>query len=130
MAISACTAPLWPQLAERLGIEADAGALVQDVGARLARRGRGLDPGDETIDFRASPTSRRTATIVAVDAEPLTRTQDLSDVIGRHGEGDEVVLTVVRRRAPPGADHARTASAGKWPLTRTPMRVFAGIRVG
>ena len=34
--------------------------------------------------------------IVAVNGNPLTRTQDLSDVIGGHGEGDKVMLTVVR----------------------------------
>jgi 2-alkenal reductase len=99
------TVLLWPQLAERLGIEADAGALVQDVEPGSPAEDEGLDPGDETIDFQGQPDIPADGdVIVAVDGEPLTRTQDLSDVIGRHGEGDEVVLTVVRdgerRRVP------------------------------
>ena len=99
------TVLLWPQLAERLGIEADDGALVQDVEPGSPAEDEGLDPGDETIDFQGQPDIPADGdVIVAVDGEPLTRTQDLSDVIGRHGEGDEVVLTVVRdgerRRVP------------------------------
>jgi S1-C subfamily serine protease len=88
---------LWPQLAERLGIDAQAGALVQGVEPDSPAEDKGLDPGDETIDFQGQPDIPSNGdVIVAVNGNPLTRTQDLSDVIGGHGEGDKVVLTVVR----------------------------------
>jgi S1-C subfamily serine protease len=88
---------LWPQLAERLGIDAKAGALVQSVEPDSPAEDEGLDPGDETIDFQGQPDIPSDGdVIVAVDGNRLTRTQDLSDVIGGHSEGDKVVLTVVR----------------------------------
>jgi S1-C subfamily serine protease len=88
---------LWPQLAERLGIEAKAGALVQSVEPDSPAEDEGLDPGEETIDFQGQPDiPSKGDVIVAVDGNRLTRTQDLSDVIGGHSEGDKVVLTVVR----------------------------------
>jgi S1-C subfamily serine protease len=88
---------LWPQLAERLGIDAEAGALVRQVEPDSPAEDKGLDPGDETIDFQGQPDIPSNGDIiVAVDGKPLTRTQDLSDVIGGHSEGDRVVLTVLR----------------------------------
>jgi S1-C subfamily serine protease len=89
---------LWPQLAERLGVDADAGAaLVRRVEADSPADEEGLDAGDETIDFQGQPRIPSEGdVIVAVDGEPLTRRQDLSDVISRHDAGDKVMLTVVR----------------------------------
>ena len=88
---------LWPQLADRLGIDAEAGALVQGVEPDSPAEDEGLDPGGDTIDFQGQPDIPSDGdVIVAVDGRPLTRTQDLSDVIGAHQEGDKVVLTVVR----------------------------------
>jgi S1-C subfamily serine protease len=88
---------LWPQLAKRLGIDAKAGALVQSVEPDSPAEDEGLDPGDETIDFQGQPDIPSDGdVIVAVDGNALTRTEDLSDVIGGHAEGDKVVLTVVR----------------------------------
>jgi S1-C subfamily serine protease len=88
---------LWPQLAERLGIDAAAGALVQSVEPDSPAEDAGLDPGGETLDFQGQPDIPADGdVIVAVDGKPLTRRQDLSDVIGGHGAGDRVVLTVVR----------------------------------
>ena len=88
---------LWPQLADRLGIDAEAGALVQGVEPDSPAEDEGLNPGGDTIDFQGQPDIPSDGdVIVAVDGRPLTRTQDLSDVIGAHQEGDKVVLTVVR----------------------------------
>jgi S1-C subfamily serine protease len=88
---------MWPQLAERLGLDAASGALVQEVEPDSPAEDKGLDAGDETIEFQGQPEIPSEGdVIVAVDGERLTRKQDLSDVISRHGAGDEVVLTVVR----------------------------------
>jgi S1-C subfamily serine protease len=88
---------LWPQLAERLDIGAKAGALVQEVEEDSPARAAGIEAGEDTISFQAQ-TDIATGgdVIVAVDGEPLTREDDLSDVISRRGAGDEVELTVVR----------------------------------
>ena len=88
---------LWPQLAERLGLAAAGGAIVQEVEPDSPAEDKGLDAGDETIEFQGQPDIPSEGdVIVAVDGERLTRKQDLADVISRHGAGDEVVLTVVR----------------------------------
>jgi 2-alkenal reductase len=88
---------LWPQLAERLGLAAAGGAIVQEVEPDSPAEDTGLDAGDETIEFQGQPDIPSEGdVIVAVDGERLTRKQDLADVISRHGAGDEVVLTVVR----------------------------------
>jgi S1-C subfamily serine protease len=108
---------LWPQLAERLGIDAKAGALVQSVEPDSPAEDEGLEPGEETIDFQGQPDiPSKGDVIVAVDGTRLTRTQDLSDVIGGHSEGDKVVLTVVR-----DGDSRRVAiTLGRRPLGSGP----------
>jgi S1-C subfamily serine protease len=88
---------LWPQLAQRLDIRAKAGALVQEVEADSPARDAGIEAGDETISFQGQTTIPAGGdVIVAVNGEPLTREDDLADVISRLGAGDEVELTVVR----------------------------------
>ncbi|HZC14775.1 MAG TPA: trypsin-like peptidase domain-containing protein, partial [Thermoleophilaceae bacterium] len=47
---------VWPQLAERLGLDAAAGAaLVRKVEADSPAEDEGLDAGDETIEFQGQP---------------------------------------------------------------------------
>jgi S1-C subfamily serine protease len=108
---------LWPQLAKRLGIDAEAGALVQGVEPDSPAEDEGLDPGDDTIDFQGQPDIPADGdVIVAVDGSPLTRTQDLSDVIGGHQEGDKVTLTVVRD----GESRRVSITLGRRPLGSGP----------
>jgi S1-C subfamily serine protease len=108
---------VWPQLAERLGLDAAAGAaLVRKVEADSPAEDEGLEAGDETIEFQGQPgIPSEGDMIVAVDGERLTRRHDLSDVISRHGAGDKVVLTVVRegeRRRVPLTLGRRPAGSG------------------
>ncbi len=108
---------LWPQLAKRLGIDAEAGALVQGVEPDSPAEDEGLDPGDDTINFQGQPDIPSDGdVIVAVDGSPLTRTQDLSDVIGGHQEGDKVMLTVVRD----GESRRVSITLGRRPLGSGP----------
>ena len=108
---------LWPQLAKRLGIDAEAGALVQGVEPDSPAEDEGLDPGEDTIDFQGQPDIPSDGdVIVAVDGSPLTRTQDLSDVIGGHQEGDKVTLTVVRD----GESRRVSITLGRRPLGSGP----------
>jgi 2-alkenal reductase len=88
---------LWPQLAQRLDIGAKSGALVQEVEPNSPARDAGLKAGDDTITFQGqSEIAAGGDVIVAVNREPLTREDDLSDVISRLGAGDKVALTVLR----------------------------------
>jgi S1-C subfamily serine protease len=84
-------------LAQRLDIGAKSGALVQKVEAGSPARDAGLEAGDDTISFQGQPDIAAGGdVIVAVNGEPLTRENDLSDVISRLGAGDKVALTVLR----------------------------------
>jgi S1-C subfamily serine protease len=91
------TLTIWPQLAERLDIDVDTGALVQDVvdGSPAARAG--IEPGDDQIEFQGQ---RGIATggdlIVGVNGQRLTRQHDLADEISAHGAGERVRLILIR----------------------------------
>ncbi|HYI35167.1 MAG TPA: trypsin-like peptidase domain-containing protein [Thermoleophilaceae bacterium] len=89
--------PLYPQLARRLKLPITAGALVVDVEDDSPADDAGLSQGGDTIEFQGqSGIPSDGDVVVAVDGRRLTRTGDLADLIGRHGEGDEVELEVLR----------------------------------
>jgi S1-C subfamily serine protease len=90
------TLSLWPQLAERLDIEARNGGLVQRVEADSPAEEAGLRPGDEEIEFQATPVRPGGDLIVAVNGRRLTRRADLADVISAMHAGDTVELDVLR----------------------------------
>jgi 2-alkenal reductase len=91
------TAPLWPQLAERIGVDANAGALVVEVEDDSPAKRAGIEAGDEEIDFQGQIDIKIGGdVIVAVDGKRLTRRQDLADVISAKSAGQEVELEVLR----------------------------------
>jgi S1-C subfamily serine protease len=87
---------VWPQLAERLGLDVRNGALVQDIESASPAEKAGLRAGDHEIKFQAQDVTVGGDVIVAVDGKPLTREEDLADRISSLGTGDEVDLDVVR----------------------------------
>jgi S1-C subfamily serine protease len=87
---------LWPQLAERLGLDVRNGALVQDIEGDSPAEKAGLRAGDHEIKFQAQDVSVGGDVIVAVDGKPLTRAEDLADRISSLSTGNEVELDVVR----------------------------------
>jgi S1-C subfamily serine protease len=91
------TLTIWPQLADRLGLDVDTGALVQDVVGGSPAEDAGIKAGDDTISFQGQ-TNITTGgdLIVAVDGKPLTREHDLADEVSAHREGDSVRITLIR----------------------------------
>jgi S1-C subfamily serine protease len=90
------TLALWPQLAERLDLDARDGGLIQRVEADSPAEDAGLRGGGEEIDFQATPVRTGGDLIVAVDGRRLTRRVDLADVISAMGAGETVELDVLR----------------------------------
>ena len=89
--------PLYPQLARRLGLSVERGAVVASVerGSPAARAG--LSPGKGKIEFQGQEDVPRGGdVIVAVDGKPVTQTRDLPELIGNRGPGEKVRLEVVR----------------------------------
>jgi S1-C subfamily serine protease len=90
------TLALWPQLAERLDLEARDGALIQEIEDGSPAEEAGLRAGDDEIEFQA--TSLRTGgdVIVAVNGRALSRRDDLADEISALSAGEEVRLELLR----------------------------------
>ena len=90
------TLTIWPQLAERLGLDVT-GALVQDVVGGSPADDAGIEAGDDTISFQGQPDITTGGDLfVAVNGQRLTREHDLADEISAHSAGDRVRLTVIR----------------------------------
>ena len=91
------TQPLYPQLADRLELDIDTGALVSQVVGDSPADDAGLSAGDRRIEFQGQRDIAADGdVIVAVDGKRLTRTVDLADLISLRAPGDKVRLSVVR----------------------------------
>jgi len=87
---------VWPQLAERLDLDDDDGALIQKVEEGSPAAKAGLRAGDDEIAFQGNDVIAGGDVIVAVDGRELTREHDLTDLIGAHDSGDRVQLEYLR----------------------------------
>jgi S1-C subfamily serine protease len=88
---------IWPQLAERVDLHVNTGALVQDVVDGSPAEDAGLEAGDEEISFQGQEgIAVGGDLIVAVDDKQLTREHDLADEISGRGAGENVELTILR----------------------------------
>jgi S1-C subfamily serine protease len=88
---------LYPQLAERLDVDADSGALVVEVEDGSPADDAGLEAGDDTIEFQAQDDVPVDGdVIVSVEGHELTQANDLADLIGAQEPGTEVRMEVIR----------------------------------
>jgi S1-C subfamily serine protease len=88
---------LYPQLADRLGLEVRGGAVVEEVEDGSPADEAGLTAGDRRISFQGQDDVPADGdVIVAVDGRRLTRHSDLADVISAMPAGKQVALSVVR----------------------------------
>jgi S1-C subfamily serine protease len=91
------TLTVWPQLAERLELGVDTGALVQQVVDGSPAEEAGLQAGDDEITFQGqSDIGTGGDLIVGVDGKKLTREHDLADEIADHSTGEHVRLSLIR----------------------------------
>ncbi len=89
--------PLYPQLAERLGLPVRTGALIVRVEDGSPADKAGLETGKDEITFQGQREIPEDGdVIVAVNGRRLTRQRDLADLVSSHSAGDEVSLEVVR----------------------------------
>jgi S1-C subfamily serine protease len=91
------TLTIWPQLAERMDLDVETGALVQQVVDGSPADEAGLEAGGDEISFQGQ-TEIATGgdLIVGVNGEDLTREHDLADEISAHSTGDRVRLELLR----------------------------------
>ena len=89
--------PLYPQLARRLRLPVEDGALVAGVEKGSPAAKAGLRAGKDEIEFqgqREIPLGGDV--IVGVDGRPVRRGVDLPDLIGQKGPGQEIRLEILR----------------------------------
>ena len=95
--IGVSTQALYPQLAEKLGLETDHGALLAEVVPGGPADEAGLKGGDEKLRFQGIPYEVGGDTIVAVDGRQVVQPDDLARYVAAHRPGDTVTLEVLRK---------------------------------
>jgi S1-C subfamily serine protease len=90
------TLVIWPQLADKLGLDVKGGALVQEVEPDSPAEEADIHGGEGEIEFQATPVPTGGDVIVAVNGRDLTREDDLADVISGMSAGQHVKLELLR----------------------------------
>jgi S1-C subfamily serine protease len=91
------TQELYPQLADRLGVDSDAGALVATVEQGGPADDAGLEAGDDKVDFAGQEDVPAGGdVIVGVEGRPIDGASDLTNFVALRDPGDRVTLQVLR----------------------------------
>jgi len=94
--IGVSTQALYPQLAEKLGLDVEYGGLVAEVVEDGPADDAGLRGGDEKLRFQGVPYEVGGDTILAVDGQEVVRPDDLARHIAGAKPGSKVTLEVLR----------------------------------
>jgi S1-C subfamily serine protease len=94
--IGVTTEPLYPQLAERLGLPTDSGAIVAKVIPGGPADQAGLQPADQTIHFQGQEVRTGGDVITAIDGHKIVNESDLPQLITRYNPGDTVHVQILR----------------------------------
>ena len=95
--IGVTSIPLYPQLAEKLDIDAPTGSLVVSTTPGSPAQDAGLQgAGQQTIEFQGQRVEVGGDAIVAVDGEDLVSESDLSRLISERRPGDTIEVEVIR----------------------------------
>ena len=87
---------LYPQLADRLGLDSEFGGLVAEVVPNGPADDAGLQGGDHKIQFQAGRYTTGGDVILSVDGKRVVRPDDLARLIAAHTPGDQVTLEILR----------------------------------
>ena len=87
---------LYPQLAERLDVEADYGGLIAEVVPDGPADEAGLQGSDERVRFQGIPYRTGGDVILGVDGRRVVRPDDLARHIATRRPGESVTLEVLR----------------------------------
>ena len=94
--IGVTTQALYPQLAEKLGLDVDTGALVAEITNGGPADEAGIEGSDTTIDFQGQEVEAGGDVIVAVNGQEIVGESDLPRIVSRLDPGDEATLEVIR----------------------------------
>ena len=105
------TEPLYPQLAQKLGLATKFGALVATVVPGGPAAKAGLQGGSEEIRFQAAEYTAGGDAIVAIEGEPVIQPDALIKLVDEKEPGEKVGLTILRE----GKRKEVTVTLGKRP---------------
>jgi S1-C subfamily serine protease len=94
--IGVTTQPLYPQLAARLDLPVDAGALIARVVPDGPADQAGLRGSDQKIRFQGQQIDAGGDLIVAIDGDKIVSENDLPELIARFHPGDTVTVQIIR----------------------------------
>jgi S1-C subfamily serine protease len=87
---------LYPQLAEKLGLDANFGGLIAEVVSGGPAEKAGLEGGNDKQIFQAGEYTTGGDVILEVEGEKVVQPDDLARLIAGHEPGEEVTLMVLR----------------------------------
>ncbi len=90
--------PIGPELAQQMGLAADAGLLIQKVVPGGAAEQAGLKGGTESAYLGSMQILLGGDLIVKIDGDDVTTTEDLADQMDHHQAGDTITVTFYRGR--------------------------------
>ncbi len=90
------SASLYPQLARKLGLTVDHGAIVATVVGGGPADKAGLTAGKDEVRFQGQSVPRDSDIIVAVNGHPVRLEDDLGRILGNYDPGQNVKLDVFR----------------------------------
>jgi S1-C subfamily serine protease len=94
--IGVSTQPIYPQLAEKLGLDTDHGGLLSEVVPGGPADKAGLRGGDGKLSFQANPYRTGGDVILSVNGRPVVQPDDLARYISLQQPGKTVELEVLR----------------------------------
>jgi S1-C subfamily serine protease len=94
--IGVTTQDLYPQLADRLGLDVDSGALISRVIPDGPADNAGIQGGDQTIDFQGRSVRAGGDVVTAVNDQEITSSQDLPRIISLLDPGEKVTVDIIR----------------------------------
>jgi S1-C subfamily serine protease len=94
--IGVATQAIYPQLADKLGLDTDHGALLSEVVPGGPADKAGLKGPNGKLTFQATPYETGGDVILAIDGHPVVQPDDLARYIAAHQPGDAVKLEVLR----------------------------------
>jgi 2-alkenal reductase len=98
--IGVSTQPLYPQLAERLGLDVQRGAIVAEAVDGGPADRAGIRGGGEEITFQGDRYTSGGDVIVRVDDEEIESPEELGRIIGTLRPGDSVTVELLRDGRP------------------------------
>jgi S1-C subfamily serine protease len=97
-ALGVRTVPIYPELAEEIGLPVDYGLLIIGVAPGSSADQAGLRAGTERAYLGNPPIMLGGDLIVAIDGEKIQDQDDLSQMMNNHRAGDNVKVTIYRNK--------------------------------